>query len=263
MKKGCCTGIWPCATAFYSFLDYICLAGRLWFTGKNRKHPQRRYSVFLLTGYLTWPLFCLCVCLSAQWNQRHSGNYRNLRWHPTPHSLCLSESLLQAVQPVCLLCSWEQSNHCAFYHLRFVAFVIAVRRCSQNKVDDKIFEKIIGTSPKSQYKTKKTINRFFQRFIALLVRSRELESLALWLKEPTGQNTLILEVSSFRCFCAKHRDFLPGNFCTLCRILQVRVPIASLETVQKQCRNRALTLGQMKNDEFWSMTWWRFEWPQK
>ena len=97
----------------------------------------------------------------------------------------------------------------------------------------------------------------------LLVRSRELESLALWLKEPTGQNTLILEVSSFRCFCAKHRDFQPGNFCTLCRILQVRVPIASLETVQKQCRNRALTLGQMKNNDFWSMTWWRFEWPQR
>ena len=69
----------------------------------------------------------------------------------------------------------------------------------------------------------------------ILVRSRELESLALWLKESTGQNTLILEVSSLRCFCAKHRDFLPGNFCTLCRILQVRVPIASLETVQKQC----------------------------
>ena len=83
----------------------------------------------------------------------------------------------------------------------------------------------------------------------ILVRSRELESLALWLKEPTGQNTLILEVSSLRHFCAKHRDFPPGNFCTLCRILQVRVPIASLETVQKQCRNRALTLGQIKK-------WW-------
>ena len=96
-----------------------------------------------------------------------------------------------------------------------------------------------------------------------LVRSRELESLALWLKEPTGQNTLILEVSSFRYFCAKHRDFSLRNFCVLCRILQVRVPIASLETVQKQCRNRALILGQMKNDDFWSMTWWRFEWPQR
>ena len=78
---------------------------------------------------------------------------------------------------------------------------------------------------------------------------RELESLALWLKEPTRQNTLILKVSSLRYFYAKHRDFLPGNFCTLCRILQLRVPIASLETVQKQCRNRALTLGQIKK-------WW-------
>ena len=92
---------------------------------------------------------------------------------------------------------------------------------------------------------------------------RELESLAIWLKEPTGQNTLILKLSSFRYFYAKHRDFLPGSFCTLCRILQVSVPIASLETVQKQCRNRALTLGQIKNDDFCSMTWWRFEWPQR
>ena len=72
-----------------------------------------------------------------------------------------------------------------------------------------------------------------------LVRSRELESLALWLKEPTGQNTLILEVSSLRHFCAKHRDFPPGNFCTLCRILQVRVPHCipwnRAKTVQKPC----------------------------
>ena len=97
----------------------------------------------------------------------------------------------------------------------------------------------------------------------ILVRSRELESLALWLKEPTGQVTLILKVSSLRYFRAKHRDFSLCNFCTLCRILLVRVPIASLETVQKQCRNRALTLGQIKNDDFWSMTWWQFEWPQR
>ena len=73
---------------------------------------------------------------------------------------------------------------------------------------------------------------------------------AFSLKEPTGQNTLILEVSSLRRFYAKHRDFSLCNFCALCRILQVRVPIASLETVQKQCRNRALTLGQIKNDDF-------------
>ena len=86
---------------------------------------------------------------------------------------------------------------------------------------------------------------------------------SLWLKEPTGLSTLILKLSSFRYFCAKHRDFSRCNFCTLCRILQVSVPIASLETVQKQCRNRALTLGQIKNDDFCSMTWWRFEWPQR
>ena len=86
---------------------------------------------------------------------------------------------------------------------------------------------------------------------------------SLWLKEPTGLSTLILKLSSLRYFCAKHRDFSRCNFCTLCRILQVRVPIASLETVQKQCRNRALTLGQIKTDDFCSMTWWRFEWPQR
>ena len=85
----------------------------------------------------------------------------------------------------------------------------------------------------------------------------------LLLKEPTGLSTLILKLSSLRYFCAKHRDFSRCNFCTLCRILQVSVPIASLETVQKQCRNRALTLGQIKNDDFCSMTWWRFEWPQR
>ena len=45
-----------------------------------------------------------------------------------------------------------------------------------------------------------------------------------------------------RAHRAEH-SFPPSNFCTLCRILQVRVPIATLETVQKQCRNRALTLG--------------------
>ncbi|EEU97846.1 hypothetical protein FAEPRAA2165_00430 [Faecalibacterium duncaniae] len=59
-----------------------------------------------------------------------------------------------------------------------------------------------------------------------------------------------MKLSSFRYFCAKHRDFSLCNFCILCRILQVRVPLASLETVQKQCRNHALTLGQMKNNDF-------------
>ena len=110
---------------------------------------------------------------------------------------------------------------------------------------------------------KKTGSPPSRKAVGLLVLSRELESLALWLKEPTGQNTLILEVSSLRHFCAKHRGFSLCNFRTLCRILQLRVPFASLETVQKQCRNRALTLEQIKNDDFWSMTWRRFEWPQR
>ena len=50
----------------------------------------------------------------------------------------------------------------------------------------------------------------------------------------------------FTSFLCKASCFSLCNFCALCRILQVRVPIASLETVQKQCRNRALTLGQIK-----------------
>ena len=70
------------------------------------------------------------------------------------------------------------------------------------------------------------------------------------IKRALSRGTLILELSSLRRFCAKHRDFSRCNFCVLCRILQVRVPIAFLETVQKQCRNRALTLGQMKKDDF-------------
>ena len=41
---------------------------------------------------------------------------------------------------------------------------------------------------------------------------RELDSLALWLKEPTGQNTLILEVSSLRCFLRKASWFSARQF---------------------------------------------------
>lgn len=40
---------------------------------------------------------------------------------------------------------------------------------------------------------------------------------------------------------------MPGNFCTLCRILQRFAPFARFETVQNPCRNRALTLRQIKN----------------
>ena len=56
-----------------------------------------------------------------------------------------------------------------------------------------------------------------------------------------------MEVSSHRHFCANQRDFLRSNFCTLCRILHRKVPSARFETVQKPCRNRALTLRQMIN----------------
>ena len=56
-----------------------------------------------------------------------------------------------------------------------------------------------------------------------------------------------MEVSSHRYFYAKQRDFSPGNFCTLCRILQRKAPSARFETVQKPCRNRALTLRQTKS----------------
>ena len=56
-----------------------------------------------------------------------------------------------------------------------------------------------------------------------------------------------MEVSSHRYFLAKQRSFSPGNFCTLCRILQRKAPSARFETVQNPCRNRALTLRQIKS----------------
>jgi len=56
-----------------------------------------------------------------------------------------------------------------------------------------------------------------------------------------------MEVSIYRYFLTKQRDFSLSNFCTLCRILQRFAPFARFETVQKPCRNRALTPGQTKN----------------
>ena len=56
-----------------------------------------------------------------------------------------------------------------------------------------------------------------------------------------------MEVASHRHFYTKQRDFSPSNFCTLCRILQRKAPSARFETVQKPCRNRALTLRQIKS----------------
>ena len=41
--------------------------------------------------------------------------------------------------------------------------------------------------------------------------------------------------------------FLALSFCILCPILQRFAPFARFETVQKPCRNRALTPGQTKN----------------
>ena len=58
----------------------------------------------------------------------------------------------------------------------------------------------IGTSPKSPYKAKKTTNRLVQRFIVLLVRSRELESLALWLKESKVHHSSNFKSSKKRYF---------------------------------------------------------------
>ena len=56
-----------------------------------------------------------------------------------------------------------------------------------------------------------------------------------------------MEVSSYRYFASKQRHFSPGNFCPLCRILQQKAPFAHSETVQNPCRNRALTLRQIKS----------------
>ena len=64
----------------------------------------------------------------------------------------------------------------------------------------------------------------------------------LFLRAQAAGSSQFLEVSSHRYFTSKQRDFSPGNFCTLCRILQRKVPFARFETVQNPCRNRALTL---------------------
>ena len=92
--------------------------------------------------------------------------------------ICISQTVAsRAAVPENFLSSkkscFRLSNRTAFFWIFFI-FV---------PLTSKFFEKITGTSPKSLYKTKKTTNRSFQRFVVLLVRSRELESLALWLKE--------------------------------------------------------------------------------
>ena len=87
-----------------------------------------------------------------------------------------------------------------------------------------------------------------QRFIVFLVRSRELESLALWLKEQTGHISRFMEVALYRRFIVKHRNFWTYSLCIPCRILQRKSTCASCVTVQNPCRNRALTLEQTKID---------------
>ena len=63
-------------------------------------------------------------------------------------------------------------------------------------------------------------------------------------------------------FLHKAAWFFSGNFCTSCRILQRKAPSVRSETVQKPCRNRALTLRQTKSP--YSPPTWRhwFAWPQ-
>ena len=81
----------------------------------------------------------------------------------------------------------------------------------------------------------------------VVVHLQGLEPWAHWLREQAAGSSQFMEVSSHRYFQSKQRDFSPGNFCTLCRILQRKAPSARFETVQNPCRNRALTLWQTKS----------------
>ena len=80
----------------------------------------------------------------------------------------------------------------------------------------------------------------------VVVHLQGLEPWAHWLREQATGSSQFMEVSSHRYFWAKQRSFSPGNFCTLCRILQQKAPSARFETVQNPCRNRALTSRQIK-----------------
>ena len=95
-----------------------------------------------------------------------------------------------------------------------------------------------------------------------VVHLQGLEPWAHWLREQAAGSSRFMEVSSHRYFWAKQRSFSPGNFCTLCRILQRKAPSARFETVQSPCRNRALILWQTKS--LYPLPTWRhwFEWPQ-
>ena len=82
----------------------------------------------------------------------------------------------------------------------------------------------------------------------VVVHLQGLEPWAHWLREKVAGSSQKMEVSSHRHFYAKQRDFLRSNFCTLCRILHRKVPSARFETVQKPCKNRALTPKQTNFD---------------
>ena len=74
-----------------------------------------------------------------------------------------------------------------------------------------------------------------------------------------------------RAYRAEHFDFETFEFALfLCKASwfsarQFLHPLSYFASQSAHCIpwNRALTLGQMTNDDFWSMTWWRFEWPQR
>ena len=84
--------------------------------------------------------------------------------------------------------------------------------------------------------------------VLFVVHLQGLEPWAHWLREQAAGSSQFMEVSSHRYFYTKQRDFSPSNFCTLCRILQRKAPSARFETVQKPCRNRALTPKQTNLD---------------
>ena len=100
-----------------------------------------------------------------------------------------------------------------------------------------------SVQPLSYIKKERQILRFD---VQNLVHLQGLEPWAHWLREQAAGSSQFVEVSIHRCFWTRQRDFLPSNFCTLCRILQRKAPSARFETVQNPCRNRALTLWQTK-----------------
>ena len=78
---------------------------------------------------------------------------------------------------------------------------------------------------------------------------RELESLALWLKEPTGQNTLILEVSSLRHFLRKASWFSARQFLH---------PLSYFASQSTHCNpwNRAKTVQKPCTYSGTNKKWW-------